>query len=77
MLTTVDLDGGGALFAPSIPRRLVEAFARQHGPVRDGAPPDLGVLTSREAEALRLTARGLADLEIAHAVARSAMSVRK
>ncbi|MFJ8024079.1 hypothetical protein [Streptomyces sp. NPDC096311] len=43
------VDGGDALFAPSITRRLIEAFARQHGPARDAAPPDLGVLTSRDA----------------------------
>lgn len=28
------VDGGDALFAPSITRRLIEAFARQHGPAR-------------------------------------------
>ncbi|MER7185361.1 response regulator transcription factor [Streptomyces hyaluromycini] len=58
--------GGDALFAPSVTRRLVEAFAQRHGPGPDaGPPPDLDVLTSREVEVLKLTARGLSNLEIA------------
>ncbi|WP_089099327.1 response regulator [Streptomyces hyaluromycini] len=58
--------GGDALFAPSVTRRLVEAFAHRHGPGPDaGPPPDLDVLTSREVEVLKLTARGLSNLEIA------------
>ncbi|MEW2283693.1 response regulator transcription factor [Streptomyces sp. NPDC047841] len=59
------IDGGDALFAPSVTRRLVEAFARQQAPADTAPPPDLGVLTSREVEVLRLTARGLSNLEIA------------
>ncbi|WP_129307304.1 response regulator transcription factor [Streptomyces sp. L2] len=60
------VDGGDALFAPSVTRRLVEAFALRQAPASDGgAPPDLGVLTSREVEVLELTARGLSNLEIA------------
>ncbi|QTE00425.1 response regulator [Streptomyces cyanogenus] len=59
------VDGGDALFAPSVTRRLVEAFARQQEPADTVPPPDLGVLTSREVEVLKLTARGLSNLEIA------------
>ncbi|ALO95685.1 MULTISPECIES: response regulator [Streptomyces] len=59
------VDGGDALFAPSVTRRLVESFARRQEPVHTAPPPDLGVLTSREVEVLRLTARGLSNLEIA------------
>ncbi|MFJ4948836.1 response regulator [Streptomyces sp. NPDC088760] len=59
------VDGGDALFAPSVTRRLVEAFARQQEPADTAPPPDLGVLTSREVEVLKLTARGLSNLEIA------------
>ncbi|MFJ3774360.1 response regulator [Streptomyces sp. NPDC090075] len=60
------VDGGDALFAPSVTRRLVEAYARQRGSrPGTGPPPDLEVLTSREVEVLKLTARGLSNLEIA------------
>ncbi|MES9523954.1 response regulator [Streptomyces capoamus] len=59
------VDGGDALFAPSVTRRLVEAFARRQQPADTPPPPDLGVLTSREVQVLRLTARGLSNLEIA------------
>ncbi|MDQ0945912.1 response regulator transcription factor [Streptomyces sp. V1I1] len=59
--------GGDALFAPSVTRRLVEAFAQRAGNAgrTDEPPPDLGALTAREVEVLRLTARGLSNLEIA------------
>ncbi|WP_055698630.1 MULTISPECIES: response regulator [Streptomyces] len=59
---------GDALFAPSVTRRLVEAFARQAaGPDADDGtpPPDLGALTLREVEVLKLIARGLTNADIA------------
>jgi DNA-binding NarL/FixJ family response regulator len=67
LLTAVTaIKAGDALFAPSVTRRLVEAFARQSGSQSDGArPPDLRALTSREVEVLTLVARGLSNLEIA------------
>lgn len=52
---------GDALLAPSITRRLVERYAAR--PVR--ARPGLDSLTDREADVLRLMARGLGNQEIA------------
>ena len=54
--------GGDALFAPSVTRRLVEAYARRSACER---PTDLDDLTSRELEVLKLIARGLSNPEIA------------
>jgi DNA-binding NarL/FixJ family response regulator len=52
---------GGSLFAPSVTRRLIEEFAR-----RAEAPTvSIDVLTEREADVLRLVARGLSNSEIA------------
>ncbi|MFG2940647.1 response regulator [Streptomyces sp. NPDC048282] len=71
------VDGGDALFAPSVNRRLVEAFARQRGPrPGTGPPPDLEVLTSREVEVPKLTARGLSDLEVADRLCISEATVK-
>ncbi|MFI1102364.1 response regulator [Streptomyces melanogenes] len=64
LLTAVAAVGGGdTLFAPSVTRRLVEAFAR---PVERSPrlSADLDALTARETEVLKLTARGLSNLEI-------------
>ncbi|MFC9693359.1 response regulator [Kribbella sp. NPDC056951] len=52
---------GDALLAPSVTRRLVEDFTRAQ-PVAT-TPPDK--LTPREADVLRLVARGLANRQIA------------
>ena len=54
---------GDALLAPSITRRLVERYAAR--PVRASLRSDLESLTDREADVLRLMARGLANQEIA------------
>ncbi|MEU1020160.1 response regulator transcription factor [Streptomyces sp. NPDC005898] len=58
---------GDALFAPSVTRRLVEAFARQGARSGGGEepPPDLAALTLREVEVLKLIARGLTNADIA------------
>ncbi|MEY9835694.1 response regulator [Streptacidiphilus sp. EB103A] len=59
--------GGEALLAPSVTRRLIADFARL--PRQDQPPaPELGVLTRRETEVLRLIARGLSNTEISSAL---------
>ncbi len=54
---------GGSLFAPSVTRRLIEDFARRDANRKP--PPALDDLTAREAEVLRLVARGRSNAEIA------------
>ncbi|MBL7253123.1 response regulator [Paractinoplanes lichenicola] len=55
--------GGGRLFAPSVVRRLVEAYVGM--PARPGAHADLAELTTRELEVLRLVATGAGNEAIA------------
>ncbi|MCW2872370.1 response regulator transcription factor [Actinacidiphila oryziradicis] len=56
--------GGDMLFAPSVTRRLIEAYTRGVESSAD-TPADLDALTAREVEVLRLIARGLSNTEIA------------
>ncbi|GID97538.1 hypothetical protein Adi01nite_69500 [Amorphoplanes digitatis] len=51
------------LFAPTVTRRLIEAYARRSRP--EPEPVDLGGLTARESEVLRLVARGMSNTDIA------------
>jgi DNA-binding NarL/FixJ family response regulator len=53
---------GGALFAPSVTRRLIERFTQLDDPV---APVEMSDLTRREVDVLTLLARGLSNAEIA------------
>ena len=55
---------GDALLAPSVTRRLIEAFARRP-PETSPAPSRLASLTSRERDVLLLLARGRSNAEIA------------
>ncbi|MFG3343690.1 response regulator [Streptomyces sp. NPDC048018] len=55
---------GDLLFAPSVTRRLIEAYVTCAGPAPEPAT-DLDLLTARECEVLRMTARGLSNAEIA------------
>jgi DNA-binding NarL/FixJ family response regulator len=57
--------GGDELIEPSITRRLVESFAPVTGPAPPTPPADLFGLTEREADVLRLVARGLSNAEVA------------
>ena len=54
---------GDALLAPSVTRRLIADFTRQH-PASWRPPTTLGPLTAREHEILQLIARGLSNTEI-------------
>ena len=64
---------GGSLFAPSVTRRLIAAFASRSEPT---PPPDLSDLTRRELEILRLVAQGLSNGEIAASLVLSEHTVK-
>ena len=55
---------GDALLSPSVTRRLLDRFAAEL-PATGSTPPDLGGLTERELEVLRLVALALSNAEIA------------
>jgi DNA-binding NarL/FixJ family response regulator len=66
---------GDMLFAPTVTRRLVEAYT--HRPQTSGQNhPDLDVLTAREREVLRLIGSGLANSEIAQQLVVSEATVK-
>jgi len=56
--------GGEALLSPSVTRRVIQEVTR-HQQRRAGRSADLGRLTPRELEVLRLVAEGLTNAEIA------------
>ncbi len=62
------VDGGDALLAPSVTRRLIDEVSRQ--PPRTGLDmaPGFDQLTERETEVLRLVAKGQSNAEIADAL---------
>jgi DNA-binding NarL/FixJ family response regulator len=58
------VDAGDALLAASVTRRLLDRFAHTL-PDPDDAPADLGLLSDREADVLRLVAHAHTNAEIA------------
>jgi DNA-binding NarL/FixJ family response regulator len=57
--------GGEALLDPAVTTRVISAFAGRPGPE---PPPELGELTPRETDVLRLMARGMSNAEISAAL---------
>jgi DNA-binding NarL/FixJ family response regulator len=66
---------GDALLAPSVTRRLIEAFARRPASGAP-APSRLASLTRRERDILRLIARGNSNMEIARELVVSEATVK-
>lgn len=66
---------GDSLLSPSITRRLIESFVRDH-PTTPQPPPGLDELTARELEILQLIARGLSNAEIAEELVVSGTTVK-
>ncbi len=66
---------GDALLAPSVTRRLIEAFARRPAETAP-SPSQLAALTARERDVLLLLARGRSNAEIAAALFVSEATVK-
>ncbi len=66
---------GDALLAPSVTRRLIEAFARRP-PETSPSPSQLASLTARERDVLLLLARGRSNAEIAEVLFVSEATVK-
>jgi DNA-binding NarL/FixJ family response regulator len=65
---------GEALLAPSITRKLIAEFTSRPEP--RAVVPELGVLTAREQETLKMISRGLTNAEIAAAMVVSEHTVK-
>ena len=66
---------GDSLLAPSVTRRLIEAYVRDHRPAALPAP-GLDQLTAREREILVHIARGLSNAEIAEQLVVSPLTIK-
>jgi DNA-binding NarL/FixJ family response regulator len=68
--------GGESLLAPSVTRRLIEAYISQPEQGTTAAPAGLDELSPRELEVLGLVARGSTNREIAEALYLSPLTVK-
>ena len=66
---------GDSLLAPSVTRRLIERFVGLPAP-RSADPTALAELSAREAEVLRLVARGMSNQQIAEELVLSTATVK-
>jgi DNA-binding NarL/FixJ family response regulator len=66
---------GDSLLSPSVTRRLIETFVRDH-PRTPQPPPGLEELTARELEIFGLIARGLSNAEIAEQLVVSSTTIK-
>jgi DNA-binding NarL/FixJ family response regulator len=67
---------GDALLAPSVTRRVIEEFVSHPPEAVRTPPPEIGELTPRECEVLKLIARGLSNSEIAASLVVSETTVK-
>jgi len=67
---------GEALLAPSVTKRLIEAYMAQPGPAAPMVPSGLDELTPRELEILQQVAQGHTNREIADALYLSPLTVK-
>jgi DNA-binding NarL/FixJ family response regulator len=68
--------GGDALLAPSVTKRLIEAYIAQPGPTIPTVPNGLEELSARELEILQQVAQGHTNREIADALYLSPLTVK-
>ncbi len=67
---------GEALLAPTVTRRLLERFAHALPGAEENPPPELGALSERELEVLKLLAGGLSNVELAERLFLSETTVK-
>ncbi|GGP53753.1 response regulator [Saccharothrix coeruleofusca] len=67
---------GSAVLAPTVTKRMIDAFADQFSPDVRAARERLAVLTARERDVAHAVARGLANAEIARALGMTETTIK-